>query len=145
MGISEFLQSTYKDMLDYLGLSNFAFAIIALLMISLFALLLMLKRMGIILTSFNVVKVTWPQTTIIYKQYQGEYQRIGPQFDLIRREVQATFPKSQMFGIYYDEPTRVADPTKCRAVVGIAVDVEEVNKVAEFVTRYVGYEKQELQ
>lgn len=102
MFVADFLRSTYQDLLELLGLSNFQFTLLALALISLLALLIMLKRMGIILTPLRVKRVVWPQCTLLYRQYQGEYNRIGPQFDLVRKDTQATFPRAVMFGHYYD-------------------------------------------
>jgi len=119
MGILDILRSNYQDLLNLFGMSNIAFTIMLLAVISLVALLIMLKRMGIIFTPFNVRRVSWPQSVLLYRQYQGEYQRIGPQFDLMRRDTSAAFPGALMFGHYYDEPTKVTDPSNCRAILGL--------------------------
>ena len=74
MGISDIICSSYQDLLDLLGISNFLFTVMLLALISLGALLLMLKRMGIILTPLNVRRVNWPQCVLLYRQYRGEYR-----------------------------------------------------------------------
>ena len=121
MGIVDLLRSSYQDLLDFLGMSNVLFTVLLLATISLMAFLLMLKRMGIILTPLNVRRINWPKSVLLYRQYQGEYHQVGPQFDLVRRDTAATSIGAQMFGYYYDEPTKVSDPTNCRAIIGLVL------------------------
>ena len=90
MGIVDLLRSSYQDLLDFLGMSNVLFTVLLLATISLMAFLLMLKRMGIILTPLNVRRINWPKSVLLYRQYQGEYHQVGPQFDLVRRDTAAT-------------------------------------------------------
>jgi hypothetical protein len=133
--MANILTSTYSDLLGFLGISHLTLMILVLVGISVVALIVMLKRMGIILSAHKVVKTTWHGSTILYMQYQGEYFRIGATFDELRQSVMHEFPLSQMLGVYYDDPTRVDDAEECRAVVGILVYETELHKVEAFAAK----------
>lgn len=57
-------------------------------------------------------------TSIVFKEYIGDYKKIGNSFSElcnISKEVNG----KQMIGIYYDNPQNVRDVNKCRAIIGL--------------------------
>lgn len=60
MWFTDILKSNYNDLLNMLGLSNVAFVIISLLLISILALVYMLKRMGILFHKIQIKKEKMP-------------------------------------------------------------------------------------
>ncbi len=65
----------------------------------------------------------FPETELFYGEYLGEYKNIGNKFlelTQILMKFQINDANYSQVGIYYDNPEKVKDPKKCRAVYGIA-------------------------
>jgi hypothetical protein len=57
-------------------------------------------------------------TSIVYKEFVGNYTKIGQAFGELCN-VGKEVDSKNMIGIYYDNPTNMKDQNNCRAVVGL--------------------------
>lgn len=74
------------------------------------------------------------ESDIYYQEYQGEYKNIATNFQnltTILEKFKIKDPNYFLFGIYYDNPYKVKDLTKCRAIYGIGRPVE-ASKIKDY-------------
>lgn len=69
-------QFTYADLLDFLGLSNWQFVALALLLLLLWTTLSTLWKVGAI-DKVKVAKKLIPEFSAVFISYEGSYDNIG--------------------------------------------------------------------
>lgn len=93
-------QLTYGDVLTYLGLSNWQFIAITLVIICVWSFVSMLFKMGAV----NKIKVTrkmLPSFKAIYISYEGSYNNIGTIYNQSVGDFEMVFKFSNNFAVYY--------------------------------------------
>lgn len=97
---------------------------------------------------FNFIRVKKEKLgphKLFYIEYIGKYQNMSQTFQKIYKDSKPYFKFARPFGIYYDLPHKVKDPTKCRAVVGIVVNPgENPEKSKEFQESHIQYKFAEV-
>jgi hypothetical protein len=68
--------------------------------------------------SANLGKGYFRSTNVVYKEYIGDYKKIGNAFCELSDAAKEVNSK-QMIGIYYDNPENMKDVNLCRAIVGV--------------------------
>eukprot|EP01016_Furgasonia_blochmanni_P009842 TRINITY_DN14117_c0_g1_i1.p1 TRINITY_DN14117_c0_g1~~TRINITY_DN14117_c0_g1_i1.p1 ORF type:complete len:257 (+),score=18.02 TRINITY_DN14117_c0_g1_i1:223-993(+) len=71
---------------------------------------------------------------IYYKEYVGDYNKIGTLFEAVTKDFLPHLiadRQSRIIGIYYDDPTNVADKRMCRAVCGFISRKDEAKTSIE--------------
>lgn len=71
-----------------------------------------------LLKPITIEQVQVPELHLIFKKYQGPYQKVGPVFNEVEKILaQEKIACDQTFGRYYDNPNEV-EPERTRADVG---------------------------
>jgi hypothetical protein len=57
--------------------------------------------------------------TLLFIPYQGDYYKLMPTIEMVKKEISASFGNEiQFFGIYYDMPDQLLNKNKARAIIG---------------------------
>lgn len=82
---------------------------------------------------------------IFYREYIGEYHKVGSTFQAVTRDASKYFKFAKCFGIYYDPPHAVIDKTQTRAIIGVILNNgENPLKEEEFAKSHINYKRGEL-
>jgi len=76
----------------------------------------------------------------VYRQYVGEYRRVGPIFDQIANDKRAHFSKAITAGIFYDHPNSVVNKDTTRAVLGFFVTTHFKQQIDDFLKEHSDYQ-----
>jgi hypothetical protein len=88
-----------------------------------------------LLTKIIVKRFTIPKGCLLYITYQGSYNKLMPTINKVKQDLGDSSP---LFGIYYDDPSKCLDQSKCRAIVGVLLESKPDFIVPE------GYKTQEF-
>lgn len=111
---------------------------LAILAIALFLMLIAVYKYQIF-ARFTVKELVVPGGTLLFSTYQGNYKNMVPFMKKIENQIISQLPpeeesRAKFFRIYYDDPHKVADANKCRALVGAILDQKgsDVNSAPKF-------------
>jgi hypothetical protein len=111
-------QLTYADLLDSLGLTNWQFIALALLVLFLWVTVKTLWRVGGI-DKVKVARKLVPEFKAVYISYEGSYDSIGTIYSQSVEDFEMVFKFSNFFAIYY---SLTGQQQPARAVIGLAVN-----------------------
>ena len=90
--------------------------------------------------SIQVNEITLPPKVLLYKEYTGDYRKIGEAFTTLDKELSQFDVKSyQSFGLYYDNPNLLADFSQSRAIIGILLDPSNRTNAVKFMVDHPNY------
>ena len=113
-------QPTYKDLLDYLGMSNWQFILLALTLLVLYPLITNLWKMKIV-GKIKVNKVRMKGFQCVYISYLGTYSDITTIYNQCAGDFKMVFKFSNNFAIFYEDPTGKPIDTMSKAIIGVCV------------------------
>lgn len=91
-----------------------------------------------------------PAQNFIYIQNAGGYKKLSDSFGKLAQDMKGFGDSANKFsgfkwvGIYYDDPRKVQEESKQRAIVGFFLDPSNQNLVNEFLQKYPDYSLQEI-
>ena len=97
-------QPTYKDLLDFLGLSNWQFVALAILVLAIYTLITNLWKMKIV-GKIKVDRVKMNGFKCVYISYLGSYNDFNTIYNQCIGDFRMVFKFSNYFAVYYDDPT----------------------------------------
>ena len=113
-------QPTYKDLLDYLGLQNWQFILIALFLVVLYPLVVNLWKMKIV-GKIKVKKLRMKGFHCVYISYYGSYSDITTIYNQCVEDFKMVFKFSNYFAVFYEDPTGKSIDTLSKALIGVCV------------------------
>lgn len=136
-------QLTYKDLLDWLGLSNWQFITIAIIIILLWPLVTSLWKMKIV-GKVKVDRVRMEAFKCVYISYEGSYDDLGTIYSQAVEDFRMVFKFSNYFVIFYDDPTKQPEGAMSKAIIGVHIKTIEDKKVGLFLSKFPQYKEGEL-
>lgn len=91
-----------------------------------------------------------PAQNLIYIQNAGGYKKLSDSFGKLAQDMKGFGDSANQFsgfkwvGIYYDDPKKVQEESKQRAIVGFFLDPSNKTLVNEFLQKYPDYSLQEI-
>lgn len=91
-----------------------------------------LTSYALYLGAFHNIEVTEKKAgpfTIVYKNHQGPYHKIGPVFADLNKAMQPLLMrKATLVGLYYDDPARIPEE-KLRSAAGVLITTGEASRL----------------
>lgn len=86
-----------------------------------------------LLTGKKVSHSMLHQSMILYREWQGDMETVGQQFQDMGKELADKLDKkdSRLFGVYFDDPKRLFNPKLARCIIGFILETEDQKRVGQ--------------
>jgi len=91
-------------------------------------------------SKIQVQEINFPPKIILFKEYLGDYKNLNTAFKTLEEEISQLETKNyQEFGMYYDDPNLMENPTQARAIIGVLLDIKERHIAGKFLVDHADY------
>jgi DNA gyrase inhibitor GyrI len=86
-----------------------------------------------VLFSKKVTHEMLPHSMILYREWQGDMDKVGEQFKKLGMALydKLSSKEARLFGLYFDIPDLLNDPKEARCAIGFILDTEEQKRLGQ--------------